>query len=219
MKRIKKDDGGHYECLVYAPNGNLRFHRRVTIVVLKRNNEISVSSTTPGWYDDEEEEDIQDRKIACTYDQSSRNKGIVGSSVSFDAGDDLEGRVINDLENEKYNETETSVEMPEVDEPYLCFDLQDKKRKMTHYLVKSAGTTATLYCNPMGKPYYQVTWLKEDRPFQTTGYQHKISKNALVLKDISKFDEAIYTCQITNGVQTLNYSIKFVVTSKCTIVF
>lgn len=56
--------------------------------------------------------------------------------------------------------------------------------------------------------------MKDGKPFRTTGYQHKINKNSLVLKDVRKFDEGKYSCEINNGVQKLSYDIRFIVTRK-----
>lgn len=36
------------------------------------------------------------------------------------------------------------------DEPYLCFDVNRRRKKMTRMQVKTAGSTVTMFCNVKG---------------------------------------------------------------------
>jgi len=77
--------------------------------------------------DECDEDDIMDRKVNCQY--------IIPPTVH------LSGE--NSTTGEENNGTEP--------EPYMCFDLNDKQRLMRRYIVRPAGTSTTLYCNPQGE--------------------------------------------------------------------
>lgn len=136
MRRIDK---GHYECVVYNPAGEVRFHRTVKLVF---GNKTAPEHTTPEY--DVDEEELADKGLACPPSQVTPVRTYHEEVPSEDEGDDEFSNIIDDAENG------TMVVGTNVEAPYLCFDVNDKKKKMTHYLVRPAGTTATLYCNPRG---------------------------------------------------------------------
>ncbi|ODN06563.1 Fibroblast growth factor receptor 1 [Orchesella cincta] len=193
-KVTKRKDEGMYECKVYDPEDKLRFSRNVTVKVVKPPYIKPPPPDCDGeetWMDCDEE-DIQDRKIDCYF--THPHVLVQNEKTSTDQEEEI---VSN-------NSTE----------PFLCFDLQDSQRQMSHYIVRPAGTSTTFYCNPRGSPNVEVKWLKDGKVIRSLGYQHKIGVNTLTLKDVSKNDEATYHCEISNGIQTLSYEITFIVTHR-----
>lgn len=143
---------------MYAPNDTLRFHRSVKIKTLRRisNGRLDgsngggvgdYSSSTPPWYLEDDEEEIEDIQLGCSFNPIAVQ--AVKPSTEEYFGDGENDVRMNDKHIENSYDTNGTVTTTEEDS-YLCFDLKDNKKKMTHYLVRSAGTTATLNCNPRG---------------------------------------------------------------------
>ncbi|CAL8105161.1 unnamed protein product [Orchesella dallaii] len=194
-KLRKKQDEAKYECLVYDENDNLRFHRNVSVKVTKKSKptpkaEVVCKDQDADWQECDEE-DIIDYNLNCA---TSVPQSLMQPDPTLTKPDEENNSNITDS--------------------YLCFDLSDSQRRMSHYIVRAAGTSTTIHCNPRGKPTPEVKWLKNRKPITTLGYQSKIENNSLTLKDVTKNHAATYTCEISNGVETRSFDTRFVVTHR-----
>lgn len=184
INTVGKKDQGQYECLVHAPNETLRFHRQVTLKVAKIGKGILPISSTTQAYYPSEDYE----------DQEDRPISCNYDSVAL---------------------TTAEREIGEGTAPFLCFDLDPgDKRRMSHFMIRPAGSSVNLNCNPRGYPTPEVKWLKDGMEFRDIGYQHKINRNFLNLKDVNQNDGGSYVCQISNGYKTLRYEIKLNVQRK-----
>lgn len=144
LNKVKKTDKGSYECRVFDPLGNVRFHRKVDVTVAKpkkNKSKPTQAELDAPFYDDEEE--VLDRTVlACD--------GKVPMFPLPPEPPQEEVILENSEDDVNLNSTDGADSEDNEKDPVLCFNLDTKEKRMTHYLVRSAGTSAVLYCNPKG---------------------------------------------------------------------